>query len=272
MLPAVIVFLLLLAAAMLLIWAAMADSRQVASETRIAERMGIEEDDAETPVEFLARDADSWFDRYFYQLLLDAGSEMSPAAALAIIGGAGLVVGATAMVFTEQPIIGFLAGLCGMAVPVIFWIVLRSFRIAAMRRLMPDALDQMADALYGGLTLDQAAEMVSLQTPKPLKQEFTYCVSLLEMGQAPGCCYGSHGPARAGAGISHFCHRRAGSSHDRRQFGYVDNPASNFRARSFGVGSAPGRPDRHRALFRNWHGTLRDRRFFGSQLGSAAVY
>lgn len=184
-LAALLVFLLLSAAAVMLIWAAVADSRRAVTESRISERMGIEEDEAEVPVEFLARDADSWFDRTFYQLLLDAGSEMSPAAAMAVIGGMGLVAGAVAMVATEQPLVGFLAGMCGMALPVVFWMIFRARRLAAMRRLMPDALDQMADALYGGLTLDQAAEMVSLQTPKPLKREFAYCVSLLEMGQAP---------------------------------------------------------------------------------------
>jgi tight adherence protein B len=89
------------------------------------------------------------------------------------------------MVITEQPIVGFIAGFSGMAIPVIYWLVVRARRLAAMRRLMPDALDQLADALYGGLTLDQAAEMVSLQTPAPLKQEFAHMVSLLEMGQAP---------------------------------------------------------------------------------------
>jgi tight adherence protein B len=70
--------------------------------------------------------------------------------------------------------------------PPLIWIQwTRGRRIRAMERLMPGALDQMADCLHGGQTLEQAAESVSLQTPAPLKEEFGHCVQLLRMGQSP---------------------------------------------------------------------------------------
>ena len=49
---------------------------------KIDRRIGLEDAAAgEPPVEILARDADGWFDRYFYQLLAESGLALSPLAA-----------------------------------------------------------------------------------------------------------------------------------------------------------------------------------------------
>ncbi len=77
------------------------------------------------------------------------------------------------------------AALVGFWPPLVWIRWVRGRRIRAMERLMPGALDQMADCLHGGQTLEQAAESVSMQTASPLKEEFGHCVQLLKMGQSP---------------------------------------------------------------------------------------
>ena len=70
--------------------------------------------------------------------------------------------------------------------PPLFWVMwVRSRRIRAMETLLPGALEQLADCLHGGQTLEQAAELMTVQTASPLKEEFGYCVQLLKMGQSP---------------------------------------------------------------------------------------
>jgi tight adherence protein B len=54
-----------------------------------------------------------------------------------------------------------------------------------METLMPIALDQIADCLLSGQTLEETMETVSLQSPSPLREEFGHCLRLLKMGQSP---------------------------------------------------------------------------------------
>ena len=160
-------------------------NRQVSDE-RMQRRIG--GDDAapnEVPAEILARDANGWVDRRFYQLVSDAALPFTPGTALLLVAGSGLVLGGIVLVLTEEPGWALLAMLGSFALPMLAFMIRRSFRIAAMEKLLPGALEQLADCLHGGQTLEQSAELVSVQTPSPLKEEFGHCVSLLRMGQSP---------------------------------------------------------------------------------------
>ena len=153
---------------------------------KIDRRIGLEEaPTGEIPAEILARDADGRFDRYFYQLLAESGLPMSPLAVLSLMIGVSAVAGGIAFVAAENLGIVVAVALLGLWLPLAWIGWVRSRRIIAMESLMPGALEQMADCLYGGQTLEQAAESVSLQIASPLKEEFGHCVQLLKMGQSP---------------------------------------------------------------------------------------
>ena len=153
---------------------------------KIERRIGLEEAGAgDVPAEILARDAGGWIDRRFYQLLAESGLPLSPLVVLLLMGGAAVVTGAIVWVWTENFGAALAAALVGFWPP-LFWVMwVRSRRIRAMETLLPGALEQLADCLHGGQTLEQAAELMTVQTASPLKEEFGYCVQLLKMGQSP---------------------------------------------------------------------------------------
>ena len=161
----------------------MAGRRSV--EEKIQRRMGLEDAaTGEVPVEILARDADSWFDRHFYRVLAESGLAMSPVAVLTLMVGSAAVAGGIVLVWNENLAAVAVASLAAFWLP-LFWVRwVRSRRIRAWNRSCP-ALDQMADCLHAGQTLEQAAESVASQTASPLKEEFGHCVQLLRMGQSP---------------------------------------------------------------------------------------
>ncbi|MEI8373653.1 MAG: type II secretion system F family protein [Planctomycetota bacterium] len=153
---------------------------------KIERRIGLEDATAgEAPAEILARDADGWFDRYFYQLLAESGLSISPLAVLMLMVGVAAVVGGIALVWTESMGGVVAAALVGFWPPLLWIRWVRGRRIRAMENLMPGVLDQLADCLHSGQTLEQAAESVSLQAASPLKEEFGHCLQLLKMGQSP---------------------------------------------------------------------------------------
>ncbi len=153
---------------------------------KIERRIGLDEAaSGDVPAEILARDAEGRFDRYFYQLLAVSGLPMSSMAALSLMIGTAVVAGGIVFVATEDLGAVAAAALVGFWPPLLWIRWVRSRRIRAMETLMPGALEQLADCLYGGQTLEQAAESVSLQIGSPLKEEFGHCVQLLRMGQSP---------------------------------------------------------------------------------------
>ncbi len=96
-----------------------------------------------------------------------------------------LVAGGIALVWTDNFGAAIAAALVGFWPP-LFWVMwVRNRRIAAMETLLPGALEQLADCLHSGQTLEQAAELMTVQTASPLKEEFGHCVQLLKMGQSP---------------------------------------------------------------------------------------
>ncbi len=156
------------------------------TEERIQQRIGGEDAvPGEIPAEIMARDADGWIDRKFYQLAADAALPFSPLTAMLLVAGSGIVLGGIVLVLTEEPGWAIVAAVAGFALPMAWYMFRRSRRMAAMEKLMPGALEQLADCLHSGQTLEQSAETVSMQSPTPLKEEFGHCVSLLRMGQSP---------------------------------------------------------------------------------------
>lgn len=156
------------------------------ADEQLQRRMGIPDDQpGELPLEFQVRDSNAWLDRKFYQLLLDAGTQVPVMAAIALVLGSGAICGMVAFVLSDNLPTALGGAAAGFTVPIIGWMIQRWRRLNAMQRTLPAALDLLSDSLHTGQTLEQAAEMVVIQTPSPLKEEFANCVALLKMGQSP---------------------------------------------------------------------------------------
>ena len=190
-------------------------------EDRAADRFG-RAAAGEVPAEILARDADGRFDRYFYQLLAESGLPISPLAALSLMIGTAAVAGGMAFVGTEN--LGpspprpwsdsgrRCSGSAGSA----------AAASAPWKRSCPAHSSKWPTACYGGQTLEQAAESVSMQIASPLKEEFGHCVQLLKMGQSPVAVMDRLSRRIPAAGVPPLRHGRAGASADRRQPGATD--------------------------------------------------
>ena len=152
----------------------------------IERRIGLVESPVgDVPLENLARDADGRFDRFFYRSLAESGMEISPLTVLLMMLGGALVVGGIAYVATDNTAVAAIAAAVGFWPPLAWVLWVRRRRLNAMENHLPVALDQIADCLHSGQTLEETMETVSMQTPSPLKEEFGHCVQLLKMGQSP---------------------------------------------------------------------------------------
>jgi tight adherence protein B len=54
-----------------------------------------------------------------------------------------------------------------------------------MKKHLPETLELLSDAIRAGQTLDQAAELVAVEAPAPLRGEFGYCAAQLKLGHSP---------------------------------------------------------------------------------------
>ena len=152
----------------------------------IERRIGLVESPVgDVPLENLARDADGRFDRFFYRTLAESGMEISPVTVLLMMLGGAIVAGGIAYVATENVGAVVAAALVGFWPPLLWILWVRRRRMIAMENFLPLALDQIADCLHSGQTLEETMDTVSLQTPSPLKEEFGHCLRLLKMGQSP---------------------------------------------------------------------------------------
>jgi len=124
-------------------------------------------------------------DRTFYRLIEESGSPLDGSTALAIVCGMGLIGCAAPLVLLESlpAAVGGLFG--GTLLPIGYWMFRRWRRNLAMRKHLPATLELLADALRSGRSLEQAAEMVSEDSPSPLKEEFGDCVQQLKLGHSP---------------------------------------------------------------------------------------
>lgn len=131
------------------------------------------------------RERTGWIDRHFYQLLEQSGSRLDSQAALALVAGLAIVGGAVPLVLLDSFLGAILGTVIGAVLPLLWWEFRRMRRARAMQKGLPETLELMADGIRAGQTLEMAAEMVSHEAPKPLAEEFGYCVAQLRLGHSP---------------------------------------------------------------------------------------
>jgi tight adherence protein B len=134
---------------------------------------------------FLPEEPTGTIDRAFFRLLEESGAEFDMATALAILIGAAILGAAVPLVLTENLLAAAGGLLLGVILPIAYLFGIRWWRLGAMRRKLPYALQAVADSVRGGQTLSEACELVAREIKGPLGTEFTYAHQQLELGNSP---------------------------------------------------------------------------------------
>jgi tight adherence protein B len=123
--------------------------------------------------------------RAFFHLVEESGLALDMSTAVWLVLGAALVGGGILYVFTEN-LLATAGGIAmGAALPVICLLAIRWRRVQAMRKVMPQALQAVADAVRSGQTLSEAFQLVAQEIKGPLGEEFKQAHSQLELGHSP---------------------------------------------------------------------------------------
>ena len=124
------------------------------------------------------------FDRWFYQLVNQSGSDFDVPSVLTLIMGCTVVGGALLFVISENLLAVALGALIGLVLPIAWLSYLRWRRVGTMRNQLPDALQLVADEVRAGHSLEKSAESVSFGMQGPLSTEFGQCASQLRLGNS----------------------------------------------------------------------------------------
>jgi tight adherence protein B len=125
------------------------------------------------------------FDRSFFRLVEQAGSELDTSTWLLIVAASG-IVGAGLPLALADSLPGAAGGaLLGAAVPLVYLNGLRFFRLRSLRVNLPEALQIVADAVRAGQNLQESCELVARDTRGPLAHEFGQAASQLALGNSP---------------------------------------------------------------------------------------
>jgi tight adherence protein B len=152
---------------------------------RLERRLGLGEIEGESAIELLEKEqAEGRIDRWFFTLVEQSGSRLDQPTATALVAACAIAGCAIPLALWDSMLGGALGMITTASCPVLFWMYKRNRRRKSMRKYLPETLDLIADALHGGRTLEQAAEMVAAETPGPLGQEFAFCAAQMKLGHS----------------------------------------------------------------------------------------
>jgi tight adherence protein B len=123
--------------------------------------------------------------RAFFHLVEESGTSLSMGTALLIVMGGAIVGAGIPLVFFENMLAAAGGIILGAAVPILVLIAIRWWRVRAMLRVLPQALQAVADSVRSGQTLSETMQLVSREIKGPLGSEFAYGHSQLELGHSP---------------------------------------------------------------------------------------
>ena len=192
----ILLFSILLALAVGLVVAAIVLERGGASARALAARLrGTGAAAAESHTPGLERDvrysAIPWFDRVLRAMNLGEGLEL-----LLYQAGMSLRAGVMVTLMAAFAMMGYLfgviifhgllAGLLFMCIfgplPYLYAQMRKARRMAAFREAFPDALDLLVSGLRAGLSFSAALQIVSEESPEPLRSEFAITVEEQALG------------------------------------------------------------------------------------------
>jgi len=124
-------------------------------------------------------------DSWFFRLVEESGTKMDGPTVMSVILGMGVIGGAIPFALDDN-LLGAAGGvLIGVMLPVAWLLIKRWRRIRAMRTMLPEALQIIADSVRAGYNLEQSAELASREIKDPLREEFSECASQLKLGNFP---------------------------------------------------------------------------------------
>src|SRR4051812_28275843 len=121
----------------------------------------------------------------FFHLVEESGTSLSMGTALLMVLGGATVGAGIPLVFFENLPAAAGGIVLGAAIPVIGLMIVRWWRVRAMLRVLPQALQAVADSVRSGQTLSETFELVAREIKGPLGSEFSYAHSQIELGHAP---------------------------------------------------------------------------------------
>lgn len=119
-----------------------------------------------------------WFDR----LMLQSGIQTSPSVWLLLCLCTGLVLGGAVFVLTELLPITVLAGLLGLAMPLVLAAGLRANRQKKIRSQLPEVAEELARAARSGRNIESSLHFVAGDTAAPLGDELRLAVRRTDLG------------------------------------------------------------------------------------------
>ena len=123
--------------------------------------------------------------RAFFQLVEASGLSLDMSTALMIVLGGVIAGGGICFVFAENLLAVAGGMVLGGAIPICWLIVVRAIRVNQMRKVLPQALQAIADAVRSGQNLSEAFDLVAKEIKGPLGTEFASAHSQLELGHSP---------------------------------------------------------------------------------------
>ena len=124
-------------------------------------------------------DDSAWFNRLGEES--DTGATGSLILLLMLCGA---IVGVAIPIVLFDSMLGGVAGcFIGLFLPLLVFIMIRERRVTKLQKELPGVLEVLADALHGGHSMEQAIEITADEISEPLKAEFQYCSSQLQLGQ-----------------------------------------------------------------------------------------
>ena len=124
-------------------------------------------------------------DSWFFRLVEESGTKMDGPTVMSVILGMGVIGGAIPFALNDN-LLGSAGGvLIGIMLPLAWLLIKRWRRIRAMRTMLPEALQIIADSVRAGYNLEQSTELASHEIKDPLREEFTECASQLKLGNFP---------------------------------------------------------------------------------------
>jgi len=124
----------------------------------------------------------SFFDRSLTRLVEQSGISMRSQAYTILSLGCSSVAGMLALILTDDVVLGFLSALATLGVMGIVILVMRSRRRSQVLAQLPTAIDMIARGLQAGDGLEKSLQTTSQRLQGPLKQDFGWCASQLQMG------------------------------------------------------------------------------------------
>ncbi|MCG8587507.1 MAG: type II secretion system F family protein, partial [Pirellulales bacterium] len=153
--------------------------------SRLERRLGLGQSEGESALDLLEQEqAEGGIDRWFFTLVEQSGSRLDRPTATALVAACAITGCALPLALWDSLFGAALGMLALTGVPILVWMFRRRRRRKSMQKHLPETLDLIADALHGGRTLEQAAEMVAAEIPGSLGQEFAFAAAQMQLGHA----------------------------------------------------------------------------------------